>query len=135
MAKSIISQRAEIFAPRILALCERIRNRGVSGNRIADELSRCGPSIGANANDAQDAQTKPDCIAKMAISRKEARETLYWLRVAIDRGVVKKEEVEWELREAGELRAMLVAAVKKAQSNPFRGENKPDPDESTLSLS
>lgn len=129
MAKSIICERAEVFTPRILALSEKIRTRGLSGQRIANELSRCGPSIGANANEAQDGQTKPDFIAKMCVSRKEARETVYWLRMAIEKGVVKKEEVAWELREAGELRAMLVAAVKTAQSNPFRGENKPDADE------
>ena len=34
----------------------------------------------------QDAQTKPDYIAKMAVSRKESRETLYWLRLAIRAG-------------------------------------------------
>jgi four helix bundle protein len=37
---------------------------------------RCGTSIGANAEEAQEGQTKKDFIAKMAIARKEARETI-----------------------------------------------------------
>jgi hypothetical protein len=36
----------------------------------------------------------------MAISRKEARETIYWLRVAIKADVVSGEEVSWEVQEA-----------------------------------
>jgi four helix bundle protein len=36
---------------------------------------RCATSIGSNVEEAQEAQTKADFIAKMSISRKEARET------------------------------------------------------------
>lgn len=81
----------------------------------------CGTSIGANAEEAQDAQTKPDFIAKMAISRKESRETLYWLRLAVRAEVVAVGEIAWELHEAGELRAMIVSAIKSAQSSSSRG--------------
>jgi four helix bundle protein len=84
-------------------------------------LLRCGTSIGSNAEEAQDGQTKPDYIAKMAVSRKESRETLYWLRIAVRAEVVTSEEVAWELNEAGELRAMIVSAIKTAQSSPSRG--------------
>lgn len=82
---------------------------------------RCGPSVGANAEEAQDGQTKADFIAKLAISRKESRESRYWLRMAIRLKKVTKEEVDWELTEAGELRAMIVAAIKTAQSSSSRG--------------
>jgi four helix bundle protein len=81
---------------------------------------RCGPSVGANAEEAQDGQTKPDFIAKLAISRKESRESHYWLRVAIRLKKVTTEEVAWELKEAGELRAMIVAAIKTAQASSSR---------------
>lgn len=81
---------------------------------------RCGPSIGANAEEAQDAQTKPDYSAKMSVARKESRETRYWLRLAIDVKVVTAEEIAWELKEVSELRAMIIQAIKTAQSNPSR---------------
>jgi four helix bundle protein len=88
---------------------------------------RCGPSIGANAEEAQDGQTKADFIAKLAISRKESRESGFWLRMAIKLGKVTKEEVAWELNEAGELRAMIVAAIKTAQSSSSRTAPNPKP--------
>ena len=80
--------RAFEFAARILALCTRLWTRGPAARRIASELMRCGTSIGANAEEAQDGQTKPDYIAKLSVSRKESRETLYWLRLALRAKVV-----------------------------------------------
>jgi len=74
-----------------------------------------------NAEEAQDGQTKPDFIPKLAVSRKESRETLYWLRLALRVGVVTPDEVKWEMEEATQLRAMIVSAIKTAQSSRSRG--------------
>ena len=122
MSDSIICERAFEFSSRILALCTKLWDRGPAARRVASELIRCGTSIGANAEEAQDGQTKPDYIAKMSVSRKESRETLYWLRLALRAKVATNDEIVWELREAGELRAMIVAAIIKAQSNASRGQ-------------
>jgi four helix bundle protein len=121
MSNSIICERAFEFAARILALAERLFARGPSGRAVALQLLRCGPSIGANAEEAQEAQTKPDFCAKLAISRKESRETRYWLRLAVRANIVTESEIQWELREVNELRAMIIAAIKTAQSSPRRG--------------
>jgi len=120
MADSIICARAFAFSVRLLELCRKLWARGPVGRHIASELLRCGPSIGANAEEAQDGQTKPDFIAKMAISRKESRETLYWLRLSVATNTTTLQEIEWELKEAGELRAMIVRAIRTAQSNSSR---------------
>lgn len=104
-----------------MRLSETLWKRGPAARHIASELMRCGPSVGANAEEAQDGQTKADFIAKLAISRKESRESRYWLRVAVELKTVTEEEVSWELKEASELRAMIVAAIKTAQSSSSRG--------------
>ncbi|MEO5742815.1 MAG: four helix bundle protein [Vicinamibacterales bacterium] len=57
--------------------------RSVGPRHIASQLIRCGTSVGANAEEAQEGQSKADFIAKMSISSKEARETRWWLRVAV----------------------------------------------------
>lgn len=41
---------------------------------LSKQLLRSGTSVGANANEAQAAQSKADFIAKMSIASKEARE-------------------------------------------------------------
>jgi four helix bundle protein len=122
MSDSIICERAFEFAARILGLCAKLSNQGPAARRVASELIRCGTSIGANAEEAQDGQTKPDYIAKMSVSRKESRETIYWLRLAVRAKVVSGEEIGWELQEATELRRMIVAAIITAQSRSSRGQ-------------
>ena len=82
---------------------------------------RCGTSVGANAEEAQEGQSKADYVAKMSISRKESRESGYWLRMALAMDLVTKDEISWELSEAGQLKAMLISAIRTAQSSPRRG--------------
>ncbi|HEV3141288.1 MAG TPA: four helix bundle protein, partial [Vicinamibacterales bacterium] len=106
---------------RIIKLCEKLWTRGRAAGKLADQLFDSGTSIGANSEEAQGGQTKPDFVAKLAISRKESRETVYWLRLAIASGIVTKDEVEWELEEAQQLKAMTTQAVKTSQTSSWRG--------------
>lgn len=46
---------------------------------LAKQLLRSGTSIGANAMEAQNPESKADFIHKMKIAAKEADETQYWL--------------------------------------------------------
>ena len=45
------------------------------------QLSRCSTSIGANYEEAQGAVSKRDFSYKIGISYREARESVYWLRI------------------------------------------------------
>jgi four helix bundle protein len=121
MPSIIIAERAFEFACRIVKLCEKLWTRGPAARKMADQLFDSGTSIGANAEEAEGGQTKRDFIAKMAVSRKESRETVYWLRVAVATGITTREEVAWELDEAQQLKAMTTQAVKTAQSSTSRG--------------
>ncbi|PYQ88211.1 MAG: four helix bundle protein [Acidobacteria bacterium] len=121
MSDSIICERAFEFASRILKLCDRLDQRGSSARLVGRQLMECGTSIGSNAEEAQEGQTKPDYIAKMSISRKEARETTYWLRLIIKNGYATTSELMWEVSEANQLLAMIRAAIRTAKSSPNRG--------------
>jgi four helix bundle protein len=46
---------------------------------MANQLFRCGTSIGANVREAQGAESKSDFIHKCKIAYKEAEESEYWL--------------------------------------------------------
>jgi len=50
---------------------------------ISKQLLRAGTSIGANVNEAIEAQSKADFIHKLSIALKEARETEYWIKLLI----------------------------------------------------
>jgi len=72
MASRIISERAFEFSCRIVRLCDRLWKRGFKGRKIADQLFDAGTSIGANSEEAEGAQTKPDFIAKLAVAGRRA---------------------------------------------------------------
>ena len=46
---------------------------------LARQLLKAGTSIGANAMEAQNAESKADFIHKIKIAAKEADETQYWI--------------------------------------------------------
>jgi four helix bundle protein len=46
---------------------------------LANQLFRAGTAIGANAMEAQNAESKADFIHKMKLAAKESEETQYWL--------------------------------------------------------
>jgi four helix bundle protein len=121
MTTSIICERAFAFALRILKLADVVRKRGPAGYHIAQQLIGCGTSIGSNAEEAQEAQTKADFVAKLSVSRKESREVSYWLRLGFAANLIKKEEMSWELDEARQLLRMIRSAIKTARSRPDRG--------------
>jgi four helix bundle protein len=76
-----IKDRSYLFATEIIDFCKPALPPGGVVRELARQLLRAGTSIGANLEEADAGQTTPDFISKIAISRKEARETRYWLRL------------------------------------------------------
>ncbi len=48
---------------------------------VADQLTKSITSIGANFSEAQDASSKKDFINKIYIAKKEANESVYWIKL------------------------------------------------------
>ena len=68
-----IRERTFEFAVRIIRLCHELDKKpGVSRN-VSRQLLNAGTSVGANAEEAQAAQSKPDFISKNSIALKEGR--------------------------------------------------------------
>ncbi|HVF87307.1 MAG TPA: four helix bundle protein [Pyrinomonadaceae bacterium] len=76
-----IRERTFDFAVRIVKLCQHSDEKPGVRRMLGKQLLRSGASIGANIEEAQAGQSKPDFISKNAIALKEERETLYWLRL------------------------------------------------------
>ncbi|MFA7717650.1 MAG: four helix bundle protein [Candidatus Absconditabacterales bacterium] len=81
---------------------------------IASQVFRSGTSIGANVSEAQSGCSKKDFINKMNISLKEARETMYRLRV-LQKGF---NEPNRELQEKCEIIIkILITIIKRTKEN------------------
>ena len=83
---------------------------------MGNQLLRSGTSVGANIEEGQAAQSKADFVSKYSITRKEARETNYWLRLLAESGTVSHEQTKELLAECNELVAILTTIIKKVQS-------------------
>ena len=84
------------------------------------QIVRSGTSIGANYMEADGAQSKKDFRHKIALCRKEAKETKHWLRMIARANPNKKDECRTLWNEAKELTlifsSVLSSSKKKAVS-------------------
>ena len=112
-----IRERTFAFALRIIKLCNELNKKPGVCRDISRQLLKAGTSVGANTEEAQAAQSKPDFISKNSIALKEARETHYWLRLLIAAKVMP-ENMLAELRdEAEEIKRILGSIVVSAKRN------------------
>jgi four helix bundle protein len=114
-AELTIVERSFEFAVRVVRLCRFLDEQDRVSRTLANQLLRAGTSIGANIEEAQAGQSKADFTAKMAIARKEARETLYWLRLLKAAEIVESEKLNDITKEADELVRILTSIVKTSQ--------------------
>jgi four helix bundle protein len=78
-----IRERSFAFAVRIVRLCQFLEKDMKISRSLVRQLLDAGTSVGANLEEGQAGQSKPDFISKNAIALKEARETNYWLRLIL----------------------------------------------------
>jgi len=78
--KTDLRHRSYQFSINIITFIDSLPTKR-SNRIISDQLLRCATSIGANVEEAQAGQSQADFISKYNIALKEARETIYWLRL------------------------------------------------------
>ncbi len=79
---------------------------------IGRQLLRSATSVGANYRAACRGKSTPDVIAKLAIVEEETDETLYWMELLVESGLMPKERLSELMRETDEILAMTVASIK-----------------------
>ncbi len=61
---------------------------------LAKQLLRSGTSIGANIAEAIGSQSEKEFLSKLMISNRESEETIYWLSLLRDSGIITKEKAD-----------------------------------------
>jgi len=83
---------------------------------LSHQLIRSGTSIGANFEEGQASHSRKDFALKYNVACKEARETLYWLRLTAECDVIPTDRLQPMMEECNELVAILTAIVKKLRT-------------------
>ncbi len=109
---NIIIDKSFNFSLRIIELYKILK--GKKEFVLSKQLVRCGTSIGANVFESTAAQTKKDFITKLSIASKEARETLYWLRLLYESKLVEFDYPSYK-NNAEEIIKILTSIVKTSQ--------------------
>ncbi|MFN6568774.1 four helix bundle protein [Dendronalium sp. ChiSLP03b] len=81
---------------------------------------RSATSVGANYRAACRSKSVADLIAKLSIVEEEADETLYWLELLVESGLMTAEKLKSLMQEATEIIAMTVASIKTLREKQNR---------------
>lgn len=114
MNRDELKRRTKSFALLVIALVESLP-KGRTADVIGKQLLRSGSSVGANYRSACRAKSTPDFIFKMSIVEEEADETLYWMELLVDAGLIELGSIQDLLGEANQILAMTVASIKTAK--------------------
>ena len=109
-----IKRRAKQFALRIVRLF-RALPRAAEAQVMGRQLLRCGTSVAANYRAVCRARSKAEFVAKIGVVVEEADETVFWLEMLVEAGIVRAARMEPLLKEANELLAIFVASQRTAR--------------------
>lgn len=84
---------------------------------LSKQVLRSGTSIGANVEEANQAQSRRDFVHKLSIALKEATETNYWLRLLRDRETLDKRVAESLLHDCEEIQKILTASIRTTKNS------------------
>ena len=112
-----IQERTFEFAIRIVKLCQYLDEKPGVKRTLSNQLLRSGTSVGANIEEAQAGQSRADFLSKMSIASKEARETLYWLKLLEKTELISGDQLQDLKQEADEIVRILTSIVKATKQN------------------
>ncbi|MEO7659780.1 MAG: four helix bundle protein [Pyrinomonadaceae bacterium] len=115
MKESVLKNRSYEFALRTLKL-HRHLVKECKEFVLSKQILRSGTSVGANIEEANQAQSKADFIHKLSIALKEASEANYWLRLLRDGDILEPKLADSILSDCEEIQRMLVASIKTSKA-------------------
>lgn len=109
-----LDERTLEFAKKIIRLCKALP-RNTENIELMRQLIRSGTSVGANYREANDALSKKDFAHRLRITRKEAKETNYWLDLLIEPNQEFKKQIEILLQESTEIIKIFSSIIEKTK--------------------
>ena len=127
-----IRERAFAFSLRAIKLFQHLqKQKDGAGWVIGKQFLRAACSVGANVEEAQSAESRADFTHKLGIAQKEARETLYWLRLLGESQVVAKGKLSPLVKETEILIRVLgsiILTTKNGRKNSSRIRDTQNPE-------
>ena len=122
MGKSQISKPVYDLEERTFQFAKDVRlfvktlPKTISNIEDAKQVVKSSGSVGSNYIEANEALSKKDFVMRIKISRKESKESAYWLRIINETNELKNEkEAERLIQEVTELKKIFSAIIEKSK--------------------
>ena len=107
-----LEERTSKFGERVIHFVKGIETTHIT-KPILTQLIKSATSIGANYCEADNAESRDDFKHKMSISKKEAKETMHWLRMVACAAPTHKDAARELWKEAKEINLICNAITRK----------------------
>ena len=110
-----LEERTFQFAKEVRLFIKEL-DKSIANFEDAKQVVSSSGSIGANYIEANESLSKKDFVYRVKISRKEAKESIYWLRLINETNKFQNNnKVEKLIQEATELKKILSAIIEKSK--------------------
>jgi four helix bundle protein len=114
-----LKTRTKRFALQVIRLYSSLPKKTES-QIIGKQLFRSGTSVGAHYREAVRSRSDAEFISKLEGGLQELEESIYWMELLVESGIIKVEKLEELMNEANELTAILVTCVKNTKQRKTR---------------
>jgi four helix bundle protein len=116
MTSNELRDRTKRFALNAIKLAEFLPNT-ISGKIICGQFVKAATSVASNYRAACRGRSKAEFKAKLHIVLEEADESVFWIEMIIESGMINNEDVTRLLKEANELTAIFSKSLFTARQN------------------
>jgi four helix bundle protein len=109
-----LKARTKSFAVAVIKIVQALPNK-LDGWVLGKQVLRSATSVTANYRAACRSRSKQEFVAKIGVVSEEADETVLWLELLIEAGIVPERQVAPLLQEAHELSAIFTASYNTAR--------------------
>lgn len=111
MTEIELKNRTKKFSIEIIRLVSALP-AGDAKSVLGRQLLRSATSVAANYRSACRGRSKAEFVAKLGICEEEADESMLWLELLIETGVMNNENIKRLWREADQLTAIFASSIK-----------------------
>jgi four helix bundle protein len=115
MNKQELLKRTKTYALRVIKTVQALPRDDISAV-LGRQLLRAGTSVGANYRAACRAKSTADFVNKLKIVEEECDESLYWMELLIESGLIQLRRLELLMQESDELLSIFVSAIRTTRA-------------------
>ncbi len=114
MTPEEMKQRTKTYALRVIRVVQALPRDDVA-RELGNQLLRAGTSVGANYRAVCRGKSLADFINKLKIVEEECDESLYWMELLVEGGLVPAPRLAPLQQEGSEILAIVVASLRTAR--------------------